>query len=120
MRPVMRRALIARALALAAPLALASCSTTRPAAVQPQPPAAPPACLAVKAYTPDQLEEMAAAVRALPPDSPRAGWWSTTRGCATRRGRRAGAVRRWADDWRRASGQALGVAYRSRQYECPS
>lgn len=70
MRPVMSRAAIARALALAAPLALASCSTTRPAAVQPQPAAAPPACLAVKAYTPDQLETLAAAVRALPPDSP--------------------------------------------------
>jgi hypothetical protein len=69
MHPVMRRVLIA----LVAPLALASCSTTRPAAVQPQPAAAPPGCLAVKAYTLDQLEQMAAAVRALPPDSPLRG-----------------------------------------------
>lgn len=67
MRPVIRRALIALALPLAAPLALASCTTTRTAAT---PAAAPPACLAVRAYTPDQLAAMAAAVRALPPDSP--------------------------------------------------
>jgi len=69
MGPVMRRALIV----LAAPLALASCATTRsasPTPVMPQSAAAPPACLAVKAYTQDQLEQMAAAVRALSPDSP--------------------------------------------------
>lgn len=68
----MRGALIA----LTAPIVLASCATSRPA-----PPAAgalraaaaPPACLAVKAYTSDQLEQMATAVRALPPDSPLRG-----------------------------------------------
>ena len=65
-------AAIAPVLITLAPLALASCSTTRSAAVR-DPAAAPPACLAVKAYTPDQLAAMAAAVRALPPDSPLRG-----------------------------------------------
>jgi hypothetical protein len=80
MRPIMRCTRIVPAVSVfariaVAPLALASCSTTRPAtspAVAPQP-AAPPACLAIKAYRPGQLETLAAAVRALPPDSPLRG-----------------------------------------------
>lgn len=69
MRPIMRQALIA----LAAPLVLASCAMTRPAMPElaaPRSAAAPPACLAVKGYTQAQLEQMADAVRALPPGSP--------------------------------------------------
>ena len=77
MRPRMHRAwiipaAIAPVLIALAPLALASCSTTRSATVR-DPAAVPPACLAVKAYTQAQLEQMAAAVRALPPDSPLRG-----------------------------------------------
>ena len=83
MRPRMRRtrivsAAIVRAaivpvLIALATLPLANCSTTRPATA---PVVAPSltACLAVKVYTPDQLESLAAAVRALAPDSPLRGF----------------------------------------------
>lgn len=67
MRPFVHCTLIA----LAAPLALAGCATSRPAA--PRPASAASACLALKAYTPDQLRALAAAVRALPQDSPLRG-----------------------------------------------
>lgn len=72
MRSLMRCTLIA----LAAPLALAGCATSRPAAptaAASQPASAASACLALKAYTPDQLRALAAAVRALPQDSPLRG-----------------------------------------------
>jgi hypothetical protein len=72
MRFRMRRGRIVPVLIAFAPLALASCSTIRPATA----PAVAPrlaACLAVKAYTPGQLAALAAAVRALAPDSPLRG-----------------------------------------------
>lgn len=67
MRPVAMRRVLS---ALAAPLALAGCSTTR---LTTMPSATAPACIAVKAYTPDQLATLAATVRALSPDSPLRG-----------------------------------------------
>lgn len=61
---------------LVAAMAMLPGCATRPAVppiTAPLPAVAAPTCVPVKAYTPDQLAAMSAAVRALPPASPLRG-----------------------------------------------